>query len=229
MDTKQSAWFEGLKIFTLVWMAFVIIAALLVAPEATGFVSTSKVIFFHVPVAWVAVLAFLVSAVYSILYLRRRKMEYDLWSSSSATLGFLFAILATITGSMWAKNEWGSYWNWDPRETSIVILLLIYAAYFALRSAIESPENKAQLSAVYSILAFVTVPFLIFVVPRVIFTLHPQNPIFANEAKQKMTPAIRWVFFSSLFAFSLLYYWILRLKVDVERIKQSLHQTGEVK
>ncbi|HHM24465.1 MAG TPA: cytochrome C biogenesis protein, partial [Bacteroidetes bacterium] len=181
------------------------------------------------PVAWVAVLAFLVSAVYSILYLRNRNPDYDVWASSSAGLGFLFSILATITGSMWAKMEWGSYWNWDPRETSIVILLLIYAAYFALRSAIESPENKAQLSAVYSILAFVTVPFLIFVVPRVLFTLHPQNPIFANEAKQKMTPTIRWVFFSSLFAFTLIYYWILRLKVDVERIKLQLHELGEEK
>jgi heme exporter protein C len=222
MLKNDRPWFHGFKIFTFVWMIFVIIGSIKVAPEATGFVSTSRVVFFHVPVAWVAVLAFLVSAVFSIRYLRKKQMEDDIWASSSAALGFLFAILATVTGSMWAKHEWGSYWNWDPRETSIVILLLIYAAYFALRSAIDSQETKAQLSAVYSILAFVTVPFLIFVVPRVIFTLHPQNPIFTNEPKQRMTPSIRWVFFASLFGFTLVYYWILRLKVDIERIKHRM-------
>ena len=134
----------------------------------------------------------------------------------------MFSILATVTGSIWAKFEWGSFWNWDPRETSILILLLIYAAYFALRSAIEGKEQKAQLSAVYSILAFVTVPFLIFVVPRVLFTLHPENPVFATQESQKMTASIRVVFFSSLFGFSLLFYWILRMKVELERIKNKL-------
>lgn len=198
------------------------IGSLYFSQEASGFVSTSRVIFYHVPVAWVAVLAFLVSAVFSILYLRSKNPDHDIWASSSAGLGFLFSILATVTGSMWAKMEWGSFWNWDPRETSILILLLIYAAYFALRSALESKEQKAQLSAVYSILAFVTVPFLIFVVPRILFTLHPENPVFATQASKKMTPAIRLVFFSSLFGFSLLYYWILRIKVELEKLKNRV-------
>lgn len=205
-----------------VWMALVMIASLVVSPEATGFVSTSKVVFFHVPIAWNAVLAFLVSAIFSILYLRKKKIDYDIWASSSAGLGFLFSILATVTGSIWAKFEWGSFWNWDPRETSILVLLLIYAAYFALRSAIESKEQKAQLSAVYSILAFVTVPFLIFIVPRILFTLHPENPIFTTQQSQKMTPSIRLVFFSSLFGFTLLFYWLLRVKVELERVKNKL-------
>lgn len=211
-----------MKIFVFVWMALVMIASLVVSPEATGFVSTSKVVFFHVPIAWNAVLAFLVSAIFSILYLRKKKIDYDIWASSSAGLGFLFSILATVTGSIWAKFEWGSFWNWDPRETSILVLLLIYAAYFALRSAIESKEQKAQLSAVYSILAFVTVPFLIFIVPRILFTLHPENPIFTTQQSQKMTPSIRLVFFSSLFGFTLLFYWLLRVKVELERVKNKL-------
>lgn len=219
---KENRILTVMKIFLFFWMIFVIIGSLYFSEEASGFVSTSRVIFYHVPVAWVAVLAFLVSAVFSILYLRSKNLDHDIWASSSAGLGFLFSILATVTGSMWAKMEWGAFWNWDPRETSILILLLIYAAYFALRSALESREQKAQLSAVYSILAFVTVPFLIFVVPRILFTLHPENPIFAAQTSKKMTPAIRVVFFSSLFGFSLLYYWILRIKVELERLKNKL-------
>ena len=219
---KENRILTVMKIFLFFWMIFVIIGSLYFSQEASGFVSTSRVIFYHVPVAWVAVLAFLVSAVFSILYLRSKNLDHDIWASSSAGLGFLFSILATVTGSMWAKMEWGAFWNWDPRETSILILLLIYAAYFALRSALESREQKAQLSAVYSILAFVTVPFLIFIVPRILFTLHPENPIFAAQTSKKMTPAIRVVFFSSLFGFSLLYYWILRIKVELERLKNKL-------
>ncbi len=219
---KDSKLFNGMKIYLFFWMTFVIIGSIYMSPEASGFVSTSRVVFYHVPVAWVAVLAFLVSAIYSISYLRKKNLDLDIWASSSAVLGFLFCILATVTGSIWAKMEWGAFWNWDPRETSILILLLIYAAYFALRSSLETKEQKAQLSAVYSILAFVTVPFLIFVVPRVLFTLHPENPILTVKSSQKMTSEIRWVFFASLFGFSLLYYWILRLKVDLERIKNKM-------
>ena len=218
---------KGLKIFIFFWMTLVLIASLKFAPEAAGFESTSKVLFFHVPMSWIASLAFLVSAIFSVQYLRNRNNKSDIWASASASLGFLFCILATVTGSIWAKLEWGSYWNWDPRETSIIILLLIYAAYFALRSALDDEEQKMQLSSVYSVLAFVTVPFLIFVIPRVIDTLHPENPIMTNDSEMKMTGSIRIVFFASLFGFTMIYYWMLRLKVDLELIKQQLAGIGE--
>lgn len=218
---------NGLKIFTFVWMTLVLIAAIKYAPEAADFQSTSKVLFFHVPMSWIAVLAFLVSAISSVQYLRKRNIKSDVWASASASLGFLFCILATVTGSIWAKLEWGSYWNWDPRETSIIVLLLIYAAYFALRSALDNEEQKMQISSVYSILAFITVPFLIFVVPRVIFTLHPENPVITNDAEMKMTSQIRIVFFASLFGFTTIYYWMLRMKVDLEFLKHKITGIGE--
>ncbi|NOY78204.1 MAG: cytochrome c biogenesis protein CcsA [Calditrichaeota bacterium] len=211
-----------MKIFTFFWMVAVIIGSLYLAPEAAGFKSTSRVIFYHVPMSWVASLAFLVAAISGILYLRTKKLVYDIWAVSSVEIGFLFSILATITGSLWAKVEWGAFWNWDPRETSIVVLLMIYAAYFALRSALESREQKAQISAVYSILAFITVPFLVFVVPRILFTLHPQNPVFTTQAGKMMSPKIKLVFFSSMFGFTLFYYWLLRLRVNLERIKEKM-------
>jgi heme exporter protein C len=212
----------GLKFLFVLFFGFVIYGTIFLAQEASGFVTTSRIIFYHVPMAWVAVFAFLVSAVYSILYLRTNNLKFDMIAMSSAQLALLFSFAATITGSIWAKMEWGSFWNWDPRETSILILLLIYAAYFSLRSAIEEEEKRAKLSAVYSILAFVTVPFLIFVVPRVIETLHPENPVFETNPSKKMTSSIKWIFFASNFAFSVVYLWMLKLKIDLEKVKQKV-------
>ena len=134
-----------------------------------------RILVFHVPMSWVATLAFLVSTYHSIRVLRNGGPEHDRRAAASAELGLTFGILATITGAVWAKFEWGSYWNWDPRETSILILLLIYGAYFALRSAVGSEESRARLSAVYAILAFLTVPFLVFIVPRMV-ELSPPRP-----------------------------------------------------
>src|SRR5262249_21020265 len=95
----------------------------------------------------------------------------------------VFCILATTTGAIFAQIVWGVFWNWDPRETSILVLLLIYAAYFALRSAIDDVDRKRRLAAVYNLFAAVTMPFLLFVAPRVAeSTLHP-NCAFIQGSK----------------------------------------------
>jgi len=146
------------------WMQF---------PIIPGLEEKAKIIFFHVPTAWLSVVAFLMAMVYGIKYLRNKNLDDDSRSSASLQLGMMFCILATVTGSIWAKFNWGSFWSWDPRETSIFILLLIYGSLFALRSAIENEEKRARLSAVYSIIAFLTVPFFIFIMPRIMMGLHP--------------------------------------------------------
>ena len=207
-------------------ITFVVISVFLMPPPQKELGDISRIFFFHVPVAWVTVLAFLVAMVNSILYLSRKDPVYDLQAAISSQLGFLFAILATVSGAIFAKNAWGSYWNWDPRETSVFILLLIYGAYLALRSAIEAEDRKANLSAVYSILAFITVPFLVFVVPRVFQSLHPTDSIVNSQIKIQMPPLVLLVFLSSLLGFSLLFIWIYSLEVKMtilhKKIKGSL-------
>lgn len=178
-----------------------------------------RIMIFHVPVAWVAALAFLTSTIYSVQTLRTRDPLADIKAASAAELGLIFGILATITGSIWAKFEWGSYWNWDPRETSILILLLIYAAYFALRSALPESESRARISAVYAIAAFVTVPFLVFIVPRVVDSLHPA-PIVDQRGKMQMDKELLVVFMGSLVCFTGLYFWILDLKVALAELRE---------
>ncbi len=202
------------------WMTAVILGAFLdPQPGKIKMLGqTSRILFFHVPTAWLATVAFLVSAINSIQYLRKQSLRYDVWAASSAQIGLIFSILATVTGSIWASKIWHSFWNWDPRETSIFILLLIYAAYFALRSAIEVEEQKARLSAVYSIIAFVTVPFFIFIVPRIYQSLHP-DPIINSQGKINMDGGMQIIFFSSLIGFTALFFWILRMKVDLVLMK----------
>lgn len=194
-------------------------------PRIPGLEEKARNIFFHVPTAWTTVVAFLVSTYYGIRYLRTKKLDYDLISVSSAGLGFLFCVLATVTGAFWAKFNWGSYWNWDPRQTSIFILLLIYSAYFALRSAIDGEEKRAALSAVYAIVAGLTVPFFIFVMPRMLAGLHPgakgeggQGPLF--ESKMLATN-MRVLFYLSLVGFNLLYVWLLNLRIRVARLERD--------
>ena len=206
------------KVLLTTWMALIIVAAFLYAGAATGFPGeTSRILFFHVPQAWVATLAFLISMIASAVYLGKRRVKADYLAQSAAELGFLFCVLATITGSVFAKATWGAFWNWDPRQTSIVILLMIYGAYFAIRSAVSDPDRRRVFAGVYSILAFVTVPFLVFVVPRITTSLHPENTM--NPASPGMDPKTLKVFIGSLFAYTGLFIWMLRLKIRVLTIE----------
>jgi len=199
-------------------------------PSIPGLEEKARIIFFHVPAAWLSVMAFLTSMWYGIRYLRRKDPVDDLTSSSAAGLGLLFCILATVTGAVWAKFNWGSYWNWDPRETSIFVLLLIYGAYFSLRAAVEVEEKRATLSSVYSVIAAVTVPFFVFIMPRIMTGLHPGakgDPDGAGPVIEfKMSPNMRVVFFSSLIAFTLLFLWMLSLRVRIARLEYHHQPKG---
>jgi heme exporter protein C len=174
---------QGAKLLLGVWIAGVVVSMFLVIPQYAGLGDAGRIIIMHVPTAWVTSLAFAVSALYSALYLWRRSPEHDAGAVAAAEVGFVFCILATATGAIFAQIVWGVFWNWDPRETSILVLLLIYAAYFALRSAIDDADRRRRLSAVYNLFAAVTMPFLLFVAPRVAeSTLHP-NCAFIQGSK----------------------------------------------
>ena len=140
--------------------------------------------------------------------------------------GELEQALATITGSIWARFSWGTFWNWDPRETSIFILLLIYAAYFMLRSLLEeSDDKKARIAAVYNIIAFVSVPFLMFVVPRITQSLHPggggtEAPIINVSGKVHTDRTLLNMHWISVVLFFLVFLWIKNLATRVIRLEE---------
>jgi heme exporter protein C len=213
------------RVLLFLWIAVSIVLAFTWAPLVPLLGETTRVLYFHIPVAWITVLAMGWSMIHSALYLRRRDLAHDDQAAGAAELGVLFCVAATVSGSLWAKAMWGSYWNWDPRETAIFFLLLIYAAYLALRAAVDEPERRARLAAVYSIAAFVSVPFLVFIVPRIYFSLHP-DPIINPQGKIDMDPRIRAVFLSLLIAFTALFYWLLSLRVRLARVERRRLDAG---
>lgn len=215
-----------LRALLLVWIAACIVLAFTWAPLVPVLQETTRVLYFHIPSAWVTVLALGWSMVASVLYLRTRKLAFDDHAGTAAELGLLFCVGATVSGAMWAKAMWGSYWNWDPRETSIFFLLLVYVAYLAIRGAIDEPRRRARLAAIYSVAAFVSVPFLVFVVPRLYDTLHP-DPIINPRGKVDMDSRIRIVFTAMLIGFTALFYWMLSLRVRVARLERRRDEVGQ--
>jgi heme exporter protein C len=170
------------------------------------------------------VVAYGFSMFYSIKYLSERNTKYDLREVVSARLGTLFCVLAAVSGSIFAKNTWGSYWNWDPRETSIFMLLLVYGAYFALRSAVSDPDQKANLSAVYSIFGFVAAIFFIFIMPRVMPGLHPGAPKPSGVTEGSIiTFDLRTasVLIPSCLAYIGVFAWIANITVKVTELRKG--------
>ena len=140
-------------------------------------------------------------------------------------IGLVFAVLATVTGAIWARIMWGAWWNWDPRQTSIVVALLFYAAYLALRSAVADTESRGRLSAAYATLGLVVSPFFYFVLPRLGFTLHP-DAVVNTRGKVDVEPRMLAVLIASSVGFTLLFFWMHALRARLARAEQRLLEEG---
>jgi heme exporter protein C len=208
------------RLLLFLWIAAALLGGFLWAPLVPVLGETTRVLYFHIPSAWLMAVAITWSFVHSVLYLRTRRLAHDDHAAVAAELGILFCVAAAVSGALWAKAKWGTYWNWDPRETTIFFLLLIYAAYLALRGAVEGEEKRARLSAVYLAVASVPTLFLIFVVPRLYATLHP-SPILPQRGEAgSMSPAIVICFCAMLAGFTALFFWILSVKVRILRYER---------
>ena len=183
-------------------------AVFFIVPPAEGLGNLVRIAFLHIPAAWVSVIAFFMSAWWAAAYLRRGNIRDDARSFSSARLGFVFTLLATVSGAVFSKLTWGAYWNWDPRQTTILVLLLIYGAYLTLRAAMEEYNRRARVSAVYSLFSFLTVPFLVFIVPRLFFSLHPA-PVLNGSGSVDMDPVMLVTLFAAAADATLIYIWLL--------------------
>ncbi|MCS7187298.1 MAG: cytochrome c biogenesis protein CcsA, partial [Armatimonadota bacterium] len=125
----------------------------------------AKIIFVHVPLAIVSFIGFIAAAGFSIAYLVKREKRWDDFSYAAVEVGWLYAILATATGAYFSRLAWGEWWSWDPRQTTMFLVLLTYTAYLLVRNAVEDQERKASISAVYAILGAIASIFLYWVVP----------------------------------------------------------------
>ena len=178
-------------------------------PPAEGLGDLVRIIYFHVPTAWLSVIAFFTSAFFAARYLRRKELLDDELSARSVKIGFICVLLSTMSGAIFSKLTWGAYWNWDPRQTTIFVLILIYGAYLTLRSAVADIKTRAKVSAVYSLLSVLTVPFLVFILPRMYFSLHP-SPLINSDASLDMDRTMLTVLMLALADATLIFYRLMR-------------------
>lgn len=162
---------------------------------------------------------FLAGMIYSIKYLSNEQLNDDLKAESATQVGILFGICGLLTGMMWARFTWGTWWTFaEPKMNLSAIALLIYVAYFILRSSFDDPRLRARLSAVYNIFAAATVPFLLYIIPRELPSLHPGadgNPAFSDMT----APELRIVFYPAVIGFFALAYWLTNLRYRYVRLK----------
>jgi heme exporter protein C len=218
-----------LSILDGVTVALLLIATGMVffyAPEEAVMGQVQRVFYFHVAAGWVGMLGFLVAAVAGIAYLRSGERKWDITGLAAVEIGMAFAFINVVTGSIWARPIWNTWWTWDPRLTTATIMLLIYAAYLMLRSGIEDPDRRARFGAVYAIVGFISVP-LTFFSARLFRTIHPvvigsNQP--GAEGAFDMTPKMLQTFLFSLLVFSFIFVDLLWHRVRLGWLQDKVEQ-----
>ena len=178
----------------------------------------TPVAFLHVPMAFAMLIAFFTAAIYGGFWLKRRRPADDAFSLSLAEVGLWFGVIATASGSIWSKVNWGAYWNWDPQQVGIVATLLTYAALFALRSANEDESKARDLWAVYAIFGCIAAIFWTMVYRRLAPSLHPEKTTIDSD------PLFRFALWFNIFGYTLLMIRIAQLRARVERASQHLKE-----
>ena len=220
---------RSLKILDVVTLILLLIATIMVffyAPLEAVMGLVQKVFYFHVAAGWVGMISFLVAAFAGVAYLRTSNRKWDIVGLSAVEIGMVFAFINIVTGSIWARPIWNTWWTWDPRLTTAAIMMLIYAAYFMLRSGIEDPNRRARFGAVYAIIGFLSVP-LTFFSARLFRTIHP-IVIGANqpgaEGSFDMTGTMLVTFLFSLLTFTFIFADLLWHRIRLGRLADKVEQ-----
>ena len=211
----------GLVLIILSAIAVVVglAAVFLYAPREATMGDVQRIFYFHVASAWVGFFAFFVTFVGGAAYLVRGKRRWDILAVASTEIGLTFITMTVITGSLWARPVWGTYWTWEPRLTISAIQLLIYVAYGMLRAGVDDPEKKARFSSVYGIVAFVTVPLSWFAI-RWWRTAHPD--VLTSGEGMAFTAPMGHTLLAAIAAFTLLYATLLRQRIRLARTTDAL-------
>ncbi len=215
-----------LDIVTIVLLVIATWMVFLYAPMEAVMGNVQRVFYFHVAAGWVGMLGFLVAAIAGIVYLRSGRRDWDIVGLSAVEIGMVFAFINVVTGSIWARPIWNTWWTWDPRLTTATIMLLIYAAYLLLRQGIEDPDRRARFGAVYAIVGFLSVP-LTFFSARLFRTIHPvvigtNQP--GAEGAFDMTTAMLQTFMFALLTFSFIFADLLWHRIRLGKMADKVEQ-----
>lgn len=213
------------------WLSVILLAAasyvtiVWVPPEAV-MGNVQRVFYFHVSNGWVGAIGFLLAVFSGIMYLTKGDMKWDIIGVAGIEIGLVFSLVNIVTGAIWARPIWNTWWTWDPRLVTATVMELVYIAYVMLRQGIEDPERRARFGAIYAIIGFVSVP-LSFLSIRIWRTIHPVV-IGSADAGAKgtfdMSPDMRVAFFFSLFTFTVFAVTLLWHRIRLGRLQDSLER-----
>lgn len=207
-----------MKILTVFTATLLFVSLYLVfgyAPIESTMLEVQKIFYFHVSAALTVFVAFGVNFVLSIKYLIKRKPTDDLLAVAAAELGLVFCTIALLSGPIWARYAWNTWWNWEPRLTSTLILWLMYVGYFILRSALEEDKRRIY-SAVLGIIAYLDVPIVYYAVDIWQGGLHPDR-----GTKWNLATPMQWTWMVSLAAFILLFVLLMVLRYQQKKTEQD--------
>jgi heme exporter protein C len=208
---------RALAVATVVGLGVSAVLSLVVAPPDAVQGQVQRLMYVHVPAAWLAYLAFGVVFVASVAYLKSGRTRWDRLGVASAEVGVLFTALTIVLGSLWGKPVWGTWWTWDPRLTTTAVMLLIYLGYLALRQMADSPTRRARWSAVVGVVGFVDVPIVHMSVTwwR---SLH-QAPTVLRPGAPTIAGSMLVALLVGVVAFTVLYVYLIALRLRVGRLE----------
>jgi heme exporter protein C len=220
---------KALKALTWVTIVLFIIAlylAFFFAPREVTMGDVQRVFYFHIANAWVGMLALLIAAISGGLYLAKRDHKWDRIALSSIEIGIVFAAITIVSGSIWARPIWNTWWTWDPRLVTYTVLELIYLAYLMLRQGIDDPDRRARFGSVYGLIAFITVP-ITFLSIRLYRTIHPVvigsgDP--GAEGSFDMSSKMQVAFFFALFTYTFVYATLLWHRLRLQGLSEKVEQ-----
>ena len=222
----KSKWLSVLDVVTGVLFLTATILVFFYAPMERVMGLVQKVFYFHVATAWVGMLSFIVAGVVGVLFLVKKDSRWDLIGLSAVEIGVVFTTITIISGSIWARPIWNTWWTWDPRLTTASIMLLVFAAYLMLRAGIDEPERRGRFSAVYAIVGALSVPLTFFSI-RLFRTIHPviigsSDPTAAGAFD--MTPKMLQTFIFGLVTFTVLFFTLLWHRVRLGKLSERVEQ-----
>ena len=201
-------------------------------PQLDILEQSARNLYFHVPMWFTLMGATILSAYHSLRYLQSGERMRDLRAREAAWLALIFGILGIVTGMVWARFTWyegtGKWWNFDPKQSMAAVLLLIYGAYFVLRDSIEDPDTRGRIAAVYNLFAVVTMPFLLYIIPRQLPSLHPGGEGSPAFSQTDLAPAMRWVFYPSVLGFLGLFWLLYTQRVRLARLRDRLRDEPDL-
>lgn len=197
-------------LLAIVFLGWVIIGGLFVTPADVVQGDSVRIMYVHVPTAWVAYLAFIVTAVASAGYLfgKRHSLGFDRVAGASAEVGVLFMALTLISGSLWGRLTWGIFWQWDPRLTTTAFLFVTYLGYLAVRGLDGAPERRAKRSAILALLAVLEIPLVHFSV--ILWrSLHQEASVLSGDGDVKLDDLMLFTLLVGVLGFTALFVWLV--------------------